>query len=79
MDVAELAPVEFNFLVRPPTCNGFADGGVGVNQVTGGLGMIETDYNYLWEDGTTDMLRNDLPGGVTYSITVTDSQGCSAS
>lgn len=78
VDVNELEPVDFNFLIRPPTCNGFTDGGVGVNQVTGGLGMVETDYNYLWEDGTTDMLRNDLPGGVTYSITVTDAQGCSA-
>jgi len=78
VEVTELAPVEFNFIVRPPTCNGFSDGGVGVNQVSGGLGMTDTDYTYTWEDGSGDIVRNDLPGGVTYSITVVDAQGCSA-
>ncbi|MEO0727437.1 MAG: proprotein convertase P-domain-containing protein [Bacteroidota bacterium] len=76
--VQELEPVSFNFLLRPPTCNGFADGGVGVNQVMGGLGTIDTDYTYTWEDGSGGLVRNDLPGGVTYSVTVSDTQGCSA-
>ena len=78
VDASELEPVDFNFLVRPPTCNGLADGGVGVNQVTGGLGMMDTDYTYTWENGSNALVRNGLPGGVTYSVTVTDAQGCSA-
>ena len=78
IDATELDPVVFNFLIREPTCNGFSDGGVGVNQAMGGLGTMDTDYTYTWEDGTEAILRNDLPGGIIYSVTVSDAQGCSA-
>ncbi|MEZ4986137.1 MAG: SprB repeat-containing protein [Saprospiraceae bacterium] len=77
--ITELAPISFNLIAEPPTCNGFSDGGVGVNQITGGIGTSETDYNILWQDGNTDMVRTNVPGGITYAVTITDQQGCTAS
>lgn len=77
--VAELAPITFNFIAEPPTCNGFTDGGVGINQIMGGIGMSDTDYGYVWENGNTSLVRTGVPGGILYSVTVTDAQGCSGS
>ncbi|MCR4801130.1 MAG: leucine-rich repeat protein [Bacteroidales bacterium] len=35
-------------------------------------------YSFLWEDGSTQMNRNDLAAGA-YSVTITDENGCSVS
>ncbi|QQS29846.1 MAG: DUF11 domain-containing protein [Sphingobacteriales bacterium] len=48
-----------------------SDGTISVT-VSGGT----TPYNYLWNDGSTDEDRINLPAG-TYSVTVTDANGCS--
>jgi gliding motility-associated-like protein len=76
--VNDLAPITFNFIAEPPTCTGDNDGGVGVNQIMGGAGTQPTDYQYLWEDGSTGVVRPNVAGGLTYSVTVTDTQGCTA-
>ncbi len=59
------------------TLDGFNDGCAGTDQ-----GRIETttaggrpDYAYLWQDGPTDTLRDNLPPGL-YQLTVTDDNGC---
>lgn len=60
------------------TCNGLTDGRVWLT-VSGGT----PPYGYLWSAGagtqsnTPDSVRNNLPAG-PYSITVTDTAGCSA-
>ena len=36
-------------------------------------------YTYAWSNGTTSSLAADLAGGVTYSVVVTDANGCSDS
>lgn len=72
VEVIEFVLVEFNFIVCLFICNGFFDGGVGVNQVFGGLGMMDIDYIYMWEDGFGDIVRNDFLGGVIYFIMVVD-------
>jgi gliding motility-associated-like protein len=55
------------------SCNGLTDGSTGVT-VTGGAQPI----SYLWSNGQTTALLNNIPAG-TYTVTVTDALGCSAS
>ncbi len=52
------------------TCNGAADGTVGVS-ATGGT----PSYTYLWSNGATTSSQSNLGPG-TYSVTVTDTNGC---
>jgi len=55
------------------SCNGFADGGA-TSAVTGGI----TPYSYLWSNGvTTNFIAGVVAG--TYTITVTDANGCTDS
>lgn len=77
--IASLDSISFNFIANPPSCFGLSDGAVGINQITGGAGMDDDDYNYVWEDGSTEIVRTMLVGGTSYSVTVSDQQGCSAS
>jgi len=53
------------------TCYGFTNGSVNV-AASGGSGI----YTYVWSNGQVGTSATNLPTG-TYSITVTDSQGCS--
>jgi hypothetical protein len=55
------------------SCNGNADGAIDVN-VSGGTGV----YGYLWSNGATSQDLNNVTAG-TYSLTVTDNNGCTAS
>lgn len=57
--------------VKPVTCFGGNDGSIDIT-VSGGSGTI----NYLWNDGITAEDRTNLTAG-KYSVTVTDSKGCS--
>ncbi|BDS09853.1 T9SS type B sorting domain-containing protein [Aureispira anguillae] len=54
------------------TCNGAADGAIGIT-VTGGV----AGYSYLWSTGAT---TQDLTGlsGAAYTVTATDANGCTA-
>jgi hypothetical protein len=54
------------------SCNGFADGSATVTASGGTLA-----YDYDWSDMGTGATRTDLSAG-TYTITVTDANGCSA-
>ena len=58
-------------------CNGEETGAL---SVYGNLGTPFEDgsYTYLWSTGATEQFITDLPGG-TYSVTVTDANGCTAS
>lgn len=58
--------------VQNLSCNGDGSGGINVT-ITGGTG----EYSYLWSDESTDEDRSDLAAG-TYSLTVTDANGCTA-
>ncbi|MCF8246612.1 MAG: hypothetical protein K9J37_10385 [Saprospiraceae bacterium] len=50
------------------------DGGVTLTDVVGGTG---SGYTFEWSNGTASQNLLDVPTG-TYSLTVTDSQGCTA-
>ncbi len=73
----DLPAVTIGIIANEPTCNGYSDGEMGVNQVTGGVGQGNTlNYTYLWSNAQSGLTINGLAGGVTYTVTVTDSQGC---
>ncbi|MBR9923056.1 MAG: T9SS type A sorting domain-containing protein [Bacteroidetes bacterium] len=65
--------INLDFDIQNSKCFGSMDGSVSA-LATGGTG----EFNYEWEDGSTDPDRNDLASG-TYSVTVTDENDCSAS
>ncbi|MDR2407451.1 MAG: T9SS type A sorting domain-containing protein [Bacteroidales bacterium] len=62
--------IEFNATVTNPTCNSYSNGSIVLN-VTGGM----SPYFYLWENGSSENSRTELPAGV-YTVTVTDANGC---
>ncbi len=74
----DLAPITVNMIQSLPTCNGYTDGALGVNIVTGGAGQNENDYTFRWSNGQTGNAIKNLAGGVTYTVTVTDIQGCTS-
>ena len=53
-----------------PTCFGYTNGTISVNAFNGIF-----PYSFLWEDGSTSPLRNNLTAG-SYFVTVTDGNGC---
>ena len=59
-------------VITDVTITGGNDGSVDVT-VTGGT----PDYTYLWNDGATTQDRTGLGAG-TYTVTVTDHNGCHA-
>jgi len=59
-------------LVNNVSCNGGSDGAVTV-VLSGGT----PGYTQVWNDGSTDLNRDDL-SATTYSIVVTDASGCTA-
>jgi len=56
-----------------PSCSGLADGSITV-AASGGTGML----SYLWSNDETTAQIDDLSSG-TYSVTVMDANGCTAS
>jgi len=72
----DLLPIDAKIIQKPPTCNNAKDGALGVNIVTGGVGKVEADYTFRWNTGQTGNAIKDLAGGATYTVTITDAQGC---
>ncbi|MTB53318.1 hypothetical protein [Lewinella sp. W8] len=54
------------------TCNGFADGGASASAAGGTI-----SYSYRWSNGATTAAITGVMAG-TYSVTVTDANGCEA-
>ncbi len=65
--------LEFEFITVDATCPGIPNGSASVN-ISGGSGI---GYTYLWSTGSMTDQAGDLTGG-TFSVTVTDSNACSA-
>jgi gliding motility-associated-like protein len=75
--VADLEPITFELLASQPTCHDYANGSMSITLINGGAGQSPTDYTFSWSTGNSAISVANLPGGVTYSATVTDQQGCS--
>ena len=60
-------------VTSPLDCNGDTDGQITAT-ASGGTGTII----YVWSNGSTDPIISDLSAG-TYTVTVTDNNGCTAS
>jgi gliding motility-associated-like protein len=73
----DLEEITFLIIANPPSCNGFEDGRLGINQIAGGNGQMFEDYTINWSTGENGPTAEALSGGQTYSVTVTDGQGCS--
>ncbi|MEM1215010.1 MAG: gliding motility-associated C-terminal domain-containing protein, partial [Bacteroidota bacterium] len=76
VELTELPPITFDWSPTTPTCDGFADGELVIENISGGLN-IPNDYTIAWADDATDQaIRTNLPGGQAYTATVSDQQGC---
>lgn len=82
VNVQDWQPVDFETVTVQPTCAQSADAKITVTNMSGGAGVgIPGNYLVSWNNqpaGTT-FTQNNLTGGQTVSIVVTDQQGCSAS
>ena len=72
VNITQWNPINISVSFVPPSCNGLADGEMAANIVTGGNGV----YNFLWNNGLTSDFIDGLAGGLNYTVTVTDGQGC---
>lgn len=76
VSVQDLEPITFNLIDSRPSCSGELSGEMGFNQLMGGAPTTNDQYSYLWSDGQTSVVATNLSGGIEYSLTITDSQGC---
>ncbi len=73
----DLPAITVGIIANEPTCNEYSDGRMGVNQVAGGIGNGNTlNYTYSWSNNQSGLTIQGLAGGITYTVTVTDNQGC---
>lgn len=71
IQLGEPSPIVSSSTSTPVSCNGDDDGAIDLT-VTGG----SPSYTYLWSNGSTSEDPSGLAGG-TYTVVVTDSNGCS--
>ncbi len=72
--VSEPDVLENTLTITDANCAGEASGSLTAS-VTGGTPLVGGDYNYLWNNGATTAVNDNLPAG-DYSLTVTDANGC---
>ena len=72
----DLEEITFLIITNPPACNGETNGRLGINQIAGGNGQMFEDYTISWSTGDTGPITEGLSGSTTYSVTVSDGQGC---
>ena len=73
--IQDREPILVNTILTNPSCDGYTDGAIAVNNVEGGSG---NGYTYAWSTNQTGPIINGLAGDATYTVTVTDGQGCTA-
>ncbi len=79
LSILDLTPITVLLAGNQPACYGQNNGSIGVTLVDGGIGGgIPTNYTYLWNTTPqqTGEFVSGLLGGLSYTLTVTDAQGC---
>ena len=69
--IASNPPIFLSLNSTDPTCSTLCDGGVAINSLGGGV----VPFTFLWNDGSTGASLTGQCVG-TYTLTVTDSKGC---
>ncbi len=72
VQVNEPLPVVVNAVIADVDCNGNNNGAINLNPI-GGI----APYTYLWSNGNSGVSSTNLSAG-TYTVTVSDNNGCSA-
>lgn len=70
--ITQPAPINLSLVTTNISCSGYNDGSVNVSVIGG-----TSPYQYLWSNGSTTQTNSSLPAG-TYSVTVSDANGCTA-
>jgi gliding motility-associated-like protein len=70
-DFPEIKP---NMIVKPPSCLGLTNGEIGINFIE--FGVDFDSLTFEWNNGKTGPAITNLPGGTTYTVTVTHNNGC---
>lgn len=72
VEIYQPDPIFLSTISILPSCNGQNDGEILIDSVSGAT----PGYTYLWSDGQTGTIINNLYGDSTYSCIVTDSRNC---
>jgi len=80
INIQQFDSIAINVAFVVPTCNGYTDGRAAVNLVSGGSGGNNlANYIYQWSkpNAPNSVSVDGLQGDKSYTLTVTDQQGCS--
>lgn len=75
----DLPAMEPNTIISQPSCFGGSNGAIGINLIIGRPNADLNQYQFRWSNGATTAIIRGLRGDETYSVTITDPQGCMAS
>lgn len=75
----DLPAMEPNTIISQPSCFGGSNGAIGINLIIGRPNADLNQYRFRWSNGETTPIIRGLRGDETYSVTITDPQGCMAS
>ncbi len=74
----DLPDMDPNMIINTPSCFGFTNGAIGINLIEGRPQADLNFYRFEWNTGARSPIINNLVGDSTYSVTITDPQGCIA-
>lgn len=73
---SDFDPIMANVIPVFPSCFGYSDGRLGINNIQGGAGILPEDYDYNWNNGQDGLIADNLSGDRSYVVTITDIIGC---
>ena len=74
----DLPAMEPNTIISQPSCFGGSNGAIGINLIIGRPSADLNQFKFRWSNGETGQIIRGLRGDETYSVTITDPQGCTA-